>query len=855
MSISAPALPFDLACKGAFVDAPGVTSDSPSALGGDLSLSFATVLAGAVPATQPSPAPSVLPLPLPLAGAMEPALSLDRVVPTEHSSSAEPESATVETEDASDDLAASAPTVPFYARHALSPSRPAANPVSPGLRLGLEGQRRPADGRMPADGAVLAADVTMTEARPKVNARSGEADGVLERTETDEPLPVDLASGVVAPTMVPGGLAPVAPAIVSPVFCDIRLEGENVDPEATFAAPVESDDGAQSAVVVTSERGPVQHAEACASENVGGFISKSVHVSRPDAPALPDPDSVVSKSQGGASPQAEPSKNARPDLPGALQKGDRVPVSQNASTEPQGKGSAVARTSRASARAQEVAAAKTDERTESASSVPAASKAFKTGSAERSASPDGLATAGQPVPVRTETEPASVVRPPVETPWMAVPRPCDPVISSSVAPVVAPTAIPVTPADRLVARSARFSAPSSRPALERASSGLNESSPAPSGQGFGLPEAPAVTDIALPVANGLNGESAWRRLPLAVQERLTFAATSTPPVSASPSWTPLRTVQATVLPAPDAESLLSLEQAALDLVSEVTADGLPVTRMVESDSAPLVRRVVVPESMEKIAADLGDAFRDRVKERVQGEPDSKRNLLSADQKEFATSKFILGTETADRRALMHPDASSYRSPKAREESFSISSGLSALTPGVLTEFTAESVESSHSSSAAQSVRQIVDVADKLWATDRPSTHLKLKLDDVGVAVRVEYRDGEITATFQTESPELRERLAAAWQAQVVSLSDHKPYRLAEPVFNSPSSSPFSGGAAGQEFSSGGDNARQFAQSRQSETPVMYPHPSSSRSEAASTAAAEVRPATPVSTSARLHAFA
>jgi hypothetical protein len=64
-----------------------------------------------------------------------------------------------------------------------------------------------------------------------------------------------------------------------------------------------------------------------------------------------------------------------------------------------------------------------------------------------------------------------------------------------------------------------------------------------------------------------------------------------------------------------------------------------MTRTGESDSAS---RWCVARSFrsrwKKLPQTLGDAFRDRVKERAHGESEPKRNLLSADQKEFATQQ-------------------------------------------------------------------------------------------------------------------------------------------------------------------------------------------------------------------------
>lgn len=113
------------------------------------------------------------------------------------------------------------------------------------------------------------------------------------------------------------------------------------------------------------------------------------------------------------------------------------------------------------------------------------------------------------------------------------------------------------------------------------------------------------------------------------------------------------------------------------------------------------------------------------------------------------------------------------------------------------------------SSAVQAIRQIADAADVLWATDRPSVDLRLKLDDVGVAVRVEYRDGEVKATFHAASPEMRDALERAWQFHAAAVIDQKPYRWSEPTFTSSapsvSSSDFLGGQ--HQFSSGGDSSR------------------------------------------------
>lgn len=80
------------------------------------------------------------------------------------------------------------------------------------------------------------------------------------------------------------------------------------------------------------------------------------------------------------------------------------------------------------------------------------------------------------------------------------------------------------------------------------------------------------------------------------------------------------------------------------------------------------------------------------------------------------------------------------------------------------------------------VGRVFDAADVLWATDRAGVDLKLEVGGEGIWVRVDYREGEVTATFRADSPELRDRLTAAWQQHASTLSDQRPYRLSEPLF-------------------------------------------------------------------------
>lgn len=81
-----------------------------------------------------------------------------------------------------------------------------------------------------------------------------------------------------------------------------------------------------------------------------------------------------------------------------------------------------------------------------------------------------------------------------------------------------------------------------------------------------------------------------------------------------------------------------------------------------------------------------------------------------------------------------------------------------------------------------SVDRVLDAADVLWATDRAGVDLKVQFEGEGIWVRVDYREGEVTATFRTDSADLRDRLATAWHQLVSSSGELRPYRFADPLF-------------------------------------------------------------------------
>jgi hypothetical protein len=110
--------------------------------------------------------------------------------------------------------------------------------------------------------------------------------------------------------------------------------------------------------------------------------------------------------------------------------------------------------------------------------------------------------------------------------------------------------------------------------------------------------------------------------------------------------------------------------------------------------------------------------------------------------------------------------------------------------------------------ALQTVREVLEVAERLADSPRSSGSMQVRLDDLGVSVRVECRDGEVRATFMTDSSDLRDHLAAAWQAHAAS-GEGRTFRLADPVFTTAPGASTSSSFSGQGQASGGDAGRQF----------------------------------------------
>ncbi|MBX7106971.1 MAG: hypothetical protein K1X57_23070, partial [Gemmataceae bacterium] len=263
------------------------------------------------------------------------------------------------------------------------------------------------------------------------------------------------------------------------------------------------------------------------------------------------------------------------------------------------------------------------------------------------------------------------------------------------------------------------------------------------------------------------------------------------------------------------------------------------------------------DGAEKIASTSRPRSSDAAQTRREDRSGLKVDSQIAEEKGLTSFKSTLGTEAANEPAPMLHEYRNTRFAPLTGETFSAAGGVEALSRGAGSASETAASAPVHASTAVQAIRQIADAADVLWATERQGVNLRLQLDDVGVAVRVEYRDGEIRTTIQTHSSDLRDALARAWDLQATSVADQKPYRFAEPVFTSASTSFSSAGgsAGGSGYSNGGDTSRHSSHSGQPDGGTAGFGFTSARSQGVPSSTVEGRVAAAVDSSRRLHAFA
>jgi hypothetical protein len=175
---------------------------------------------------------------------------------------------------------------------------------------------------------------------------------------------------------------------------------------------------------------------------------------------------------------------------------------------------------------------------------------------------------------------------------------------------------------------------------------------------------------------------------------------------------------------------------------------------------------------------------------------AKNDILDPDSKQVTNSATKVGTDTAIGRAPMTSNLHASANLAATSDVFAtVSSSAASTTAGT------HAIAVSH---AAGLVHQINEIGEGLWRVDRQSVEVNFNFGDKDhLSVRVEYKDGQVQATFNTSSTELRTAITQAWNSQNSSSND-RSYKMAEPIFNNSSNASFS---SSDDASS---NSRQFA---------------------------------------------
>lgn len=189
----------------------------------------------------------------------------------------------------------------------------------------------------------------------------------------------------------------------------------------------------------------------------------------------------------------------------------------------------------------------------------------------------------------------------------------------------------------------------------------------------------------------------------------------------------------------------------------------------------------------------------------------QNKFLNVDNEQVKTPSRAVGTSVANWGVPMKSDSHNPLDLGAAQAGSVFATALR----GDASPFPTEPAATTSAPQAAQIVREIRDIADGLWAVERNSVEVRFNFSDTErLSVRVEYKNGVVQTTFRTDSPELRDTIAREWQSQIAS-TDARPYRVADPVFNTPA--PDARG-----FSLGGDPSRQQQrQAEQSATPASF----------------------------------
>ncbi len=192
---------------------------------------------------------------------------------------------------------------------------------------------------------------------------------------------------------------------------------------------------------------------------------------------------------------------------------------------------------------------------------------------------------------------------------------------------------------------------------------------------------------------------------------------------------------------------------------------------------------------------------------------AERNFLFTGDKVFKTNSEIAGIAVAKPAANMIAVPTEEIRRPGHAETFSVSS-VSAdflVAQPVAERITTEPVAPAGQNFAERAVATVTSLAEAQFTASMQragSVQLRLKFGGEDLAVRVEMRDGQVHTDFRTDSPALREAIAAEWQA-VAAASPAHLQRFLDPVFSP--ATPGQNADAGAQHQSSQRQAQQQAQ--------------------------------------------
>lgn len=331
-----------------------------------------------------------------------------------------------------------------------------------------------------------------------------------------------------------------------------------------------------------------------------------------------------------------------------------------------------------------------------------------------------------------------------------------------------------------------------------------------------------------------------------------LSASFAPLPSLSP--TPPRASEVASVPAPPATAVpadpaapaasAEAEEGAIALAGlppSPTAAGTPAPAdSVRSAKPPGRVPASSPAGREKIA----EASEKFVPTEISGGSEIEKRILNTDNDGFADHDIGLGIDSAiSGPAMNSPAHSPHATTLPIHGAFFAPADQAAVT-------VTETISGLNlPSQAQQAVHAVMNAAEHLKSTEQSSVQLKFSVGDASLAVRVELRDGEVRATFRTDSTELRSALAAEWQT--ISADANRPVRLAEAVFTPATSNhSFNASTSGE----GSFQQRDSGHRPSAELPARPASFFTANRPAAEPAAAEARPA-PSRSNLNLYTFA